>query len=804
MGNLSDFPLSKSDILKDFETAVISREASLMGRKEVLSGKAKFGIFGDGKEVAQVAMARAFKKGDWRAGYYRDQTFMLATGELTAEQFFAQLYADTDLTREPASGGRQMNSHFATRYFKDGDFTDQLSSHNVAADLSPTAGQMAKLVGLGYASKLYRESEALKKWQGAKKFSDGGNEVAFGTIGNASTSEGLFWESINAAGVLQIPLAMSVWDDGYGISVPNKYQTTKGSISEVLSGFQNSPEAAGYEIYKVKGWDYETLVETYLKGVEKCRKEHNPCLFHITEMTQPQGHSTSGSHERYKSTERLAWETEYDCIARMKTWMIENKVATEAELSEIESRATGLVTQAKNSAWKEAKKIVHETRAELANVLESCVSEATDPELQSLYKSSLASLEKMSEELVRPVHVLARKTLHKARVFGDSSSAKLASFNRSLAKKGHDMYRTHLFIEGEGSALQVGSRAPEYSENSPKVDGRQIIQKYFDQLLEKDPRVFIIGEDVGQLGGVNLEFEGLSETHGLSRISDTGIREATILGQGQGASMRGLRPVIDIQYLDYLLYCLQGISDDVSTLHYRTCGGQINPAIIRTKGHRLEGIWHTGSPIGMILNSVRGVHLCVPRNMTQAAGMYQTLMKGLDPAIVIEVLNGYRVKETLPDNVGEYSVELGKVETLKSGNDITVVTYGACCRVALDAAKACEELAISLEVIDAQTLLPFDRSHDIVNSLQKTNALIVMDEDVPEGASAYILTKILEDQNGYDYLDAKPVTVCAAPNRSAYASDADYYCKPSAEDLVEAAIELMHERKPHEHAPLLD
>lgn len=797
MTKIENFPLSNDQILEDYKIAFMSRQASLIGRKEVLNGKAKFGIFGDGKEVAQVAMARAFEKGDWRAGYYRDQTFMLAIGEISIESFFAQLYADTNLENEPASGGRQMNSHFATRYYKDGEWVNQANEYNVAADLSPTAGQMAKLVGLGYASKLYRQSEALKNSSESKKFSNTGNEVAFGTIGNASTSEGHFWESINAAGVLQIPLAMSVWDDGYGISVEAKYQTTKSSISKILAGFQNDDGNNGFEIYTCKGWDYENLIKTYIEGVKKCRADHNPALFHIEEVTQPQGHSTSGSHERYKSAERLQWEVDFDCLTKMKTWMIEHGVASESEIETLEKTASSAVEASKEKAWNAMQAPLKQTKEKALNLISNLLSKMGDHRSTDKVTSIKKELERSPGFQHRAVHVAMRKILLLARDIEGEILNEISQFEKECAEYGKKSYNTHLYVENGRSPESVEEVKPIITDSSKKVDGRQVIQAYFDKTLERDPRVFIIGEDVGQLGGVNLEFEGLNEKYGEYRVTNTGIREATILGQGQGAAMRGLRPIVDIQYLDYLLYCLQGISDDVATLHYRTCGGQVNPVIIRTKGHRLEGIWHTGSPIGMILNSIKGVHFCVPRNMVQAAGLYKTLMQGDDPAVVIEVLNGYRVKETMPDNVGDYTIPLGKVETLKPGSDVTVVTYGACCRVAEDAAKQLEALGISIELIDVQTLSPFDKTHDIRKSLEKTNALIVMDEDVPGGASSYILNKVLEEQGGYEYLDAMPKTVTASNNRSGYGSEADYYCKPSAEDLVETVFELMHERKPY-------
>lgn len=794
---LENFPLNKEQILEDYRIAYMSRQASLIGRKEVLSGKAKFGIFGDGKEVAQVAMARAFQKGDWRAGYYRDQTFMLAIGEITVESFFSQLYADTNIENEPASGGRQMNAHFATRYYDNGKWVNQTEAHNVAADLSPTAGQMAKLVGLGYASKLYRNSDALVKADLSKKFSTNGNEVAFGTIGNASTSEGHFWESINAAGVLQIPLAMSVWDDGYGISVEAKYQTTKSSISKVLAGFQNDDGNNGFEILKIKGWDYKALVEAYISGVAKCRSEHNPVLFHIEDITQPQGHSTSGSHERYKSAERLQWEVDFDGLTKMKTWMIENDISTESELQKLETTTLAAVESAKESAWSKMQAPTLLRKEKALTVFADLIASLDEGfEHYSKIEKLINEYKRAPGVQHRAIHVTIRKIQFLLRGASSEAIEALNSFEKECDAYGKSSYNTHLYVENDRSPENVEEVPVVYSADAKKVDGRQVIQAFFDKTLAEDPRVFIIGEDVGQLGGVNLEFEGLNEKHGELRVTNTGIREATILGQGQGAAMRGLRPIVDIQYLDYLLYCLQGISDDVATLHYRTAGGQVNPMIIRTKGHRLEGIWHTGSPIGMILNSIRGVHFCVPRNMVQAAGLYKTLLQGDDPAVVIEVLNGYRVKEKMPDNVGEYSIPLGKVDTMREGSDITVVTYGACCRVAEDAAKQLADLGIDIELIDVQTLIPFDKSHDIRKSLEKTNALIVMDEDVPGGASSFITQQILETQNGYDYLDSQPKSVTAAANRSAYGSEADYYCKPSAEDLVKTALEIMHERRP--------
>jgi pyruvate/2-oxoglutarate/acetoin dehydrogenase E1 component/TPP-dependent pyruvate/acetoin dehydrogenase alpha subunit len=783
-------------IIADYKIAYISRQASLIGRKEVMSGRAKFGIFGDGKEVAQLAMARAFRRGDWRAGYYRDQTFMMAVGELTVKQFFAQLYADTDLEHEPASGGRQMNSHFATRYINpDGSWKSQIESHNSASDLSPTAAQMAKLVGLGYASKIYRQNKLLK---GNDLFSLNGDEVAFGTIGNASAAEGIFWESLNACGVLQVPVAISVWDDGFGISVPNKYQMTKESVSEVIKGFQREKGGAGIDLYVVKGWDYPALVEAYTRGVEKIRKEHVPALFHIIELTQPQGHSTSGSHERYKTPERMKFEETSDCLRKMKEWMLESGITTETNLDALEQECLAEVERQRDEAWREYLDPIEEDRKKLVALYESMKGSVKTAEVLD---SAISGLKRSPTLLRRVVASSARQTLMKLRDESDAARKPLLSFVEDYQQVNQQRYSRWHMVETEKSALNVQPVKAVYADKPDMLPGNEVIQRCFDHLMGQDPRLFIIGEDVGVLGDVNQNFKGLQEKYGEIRITDTGIREATILGQGIGAAIRGLRPVVDIQYLDYLLYCFQILSDDLATLHYRSAGGQTAPVVVRTKGHRLEGIWHTGSPMGMIVHGIRGVHVCVPRNMVQAAGMYNTLFASDDPALVIEVLNGYRLKEKVPTNLEQYKVALGVPEVLIEGTDVTVVTYGACVRVAEEAAKFLQQFAISVEVIDVQTLLPFDRYNIIGASVEKTNAVLFLDEDVPGGCAAYMMQQVLEGQNVYEYLDGAPRTLTAQPHRSAYASDGDYWSKPSAEDVAETIYGMMRERNPAKFKP---
>ena len=782
---------SKMQILKDYRVVTLSRQASLVGRKEVLNGKAKFGIFGDGKELAQVAMAHAFQNGDWRSGYYRDQTVMMAVGGLTVKEFFAQLFADTNVAHEPASAGRQMNNHFATRLIDDqGQWLDQTTQPNTSSDISPTGGQMARLVGLAYASKLYRGN---KRLSGLNKFSHSGNEIAFGTIGNASTSEGLFWEAMNAAGVLQIPMLMSVWDDAYGISVHAKYQTTKQSISKIMAGFNYESDLKGIALHVVKGWDYEALVATYKKAAEACRRDHIPQLIHVIEMTQPQGHSTSGSHERYKTKERLQWEEDFDCVARMRAWIISTGVATEAEVQKIDEEALKYVESAKTEAWADYIQPLEQERDDAIKVLEA-VGPLTGKD--EICRKAVQELKRQPALFRRNVQSALKRVLFQMSDVQQDDKLPLLRFIERHEAVNQRRYSSHLFSETHRSALLVKDVMPAYSDASEKVDGRQVIQKFFEVAISRDPRIFICGEDVGQLGGVNLEFDGLQEKFGDLTVTDTGIREATIFGQGIGAAMRGLRPIADIQYLDYLLYCFQGMSDDLATLHYRTAGGQIAPLIVRTKGHRLEGVWHSGSPMGTIINGVRGVHVCVPRNMVQAAGMYNTLLQGDDPALVVEVLNGYRLKETIPDNLADFTTPLGVPEILTLGTDLTLVTYGACIRIAQEAMRLLEDVGISIELIDVQTLLPFDRFGKIRESVAKTNALVCMDEDVPGGASAFMLQQILEDQKSYEYLDAAPRTLCSKAHRAAYASDGDYYSKPNSEDVFELVYGMMHERSP--------
>ena len=793
----SPLNLPVAEILKDYRTALVSRHASLLGRKEVLSGKAKFGIFGDGKEVAQLAMARSFRPGDWRSGYYRDQTFMFAIGNSNVRKFFAQLYADTDVGREPESGGRQMNSHYASRFLDDkGEWLNQLMMHNTSADASPTAAQMSRLVGLGYASKLYRNSKELAD---NSQFSKQGSEVAFGTIGNASTSEGVFWECLNAVGVLEIPVVISVWDDDYGISVPNKYQTTKESISKVCEGFRREKDSNGYHIYTVSGWDYPSLISTYEKAVTAARKNHIPALIHVVEMTQPQGHSTSGSHERYKSKQRLEHEKSLDCISRMRQWIIDEGLAKAEDLDRLEEEAQEYVARERKLAWNEYLQPIQAEQQELLGILNDMQASG---HFADALEESIKNLSRASTINRRLIMSQARRALYAIRDADTSAKTELLKFCESKQDENTQRFHSKLFIEGPRSALKVNAVAAEYSESSETVDGRKIIQSIFDHHLRDDPRLFIIGEDIGQLGGVNLEFDGLSDKHGELRVTDTGIRENTILGQGIGAALRGLRPIVDIQYLDYLLYCFQTMSDDLATLHYRTAGGQIAPVIIRTKGHRLEGIWHTGSPMGMILHGSRGIHVCVPRDMVQAAGLYNTLLKADDPALVIEVLNGYRLKEKMPDNLVDYSVPLGVPDILHEGRDLSLVTYGACVQIARQALPTLSDMGIDVELIDVQTLLPFDRYDRILESIKKTNAVLFLDEDVPGGASSFMFQQVIERQNAYQYLDAAPRTLSAKEHRSPYGSDGDYFTKPSVEDLIETIYKIMRERDPDRFASL--
>lgn len=780
-------------VLNDYRIANESREASLMGRREVLTGKAKFGIFGDGKEIAQLAMAKAFRDGDFRSGYYRDQTFMFATGNLTLQEWFAGLYGHTDPDLEPMSAGRQMGGHFGTRSLNaDGSWKDLTKMKNSSPDISPTGGQMPRLLGLAMASKYFKSNPALQNGK-FLRFSNKGNEIAFGTIGDASTSEGLFWEAINAAGVMQIPMLVSVWDDGHGISVPKKYQTTKESISEILKGFQREKGGNGYEIFKTKGWDYAHLCETYEKASRVCREEHVPVLIHVEEVTQPQGHSTSGSHERYKSKDRLQWESDFDGIKKMREWILTNKIATEAELGEIEENAKKAVREAKSAAWNAYLTPIKNERTEVISMINEI---ANASENKVFIEKITAELSGILEPIRKDILVAAKKVLRMTRTENISAKNKLANWLNESKIANYDRYSSYLQSESDLNALNIKPVAAAYAGEEKQVDGRELLRENFDAILKKYPEVLIFGEDSGKIGGVNQGLEGLQEKYGEVRVFDTGIREATIMGQAIGLSMRGLRPIAEIQYLDYLLYALQIMSDDLATVQYRTKGGQKAPVIIRTRGHRLEGIWHSGSPMGMIINSIRGIHVCVPRNMTQAAGFYNTLLTADEPALVIEPLNGYRLKEQLPSNIGEYKVPLGVTETINEGSDITLVTYGSCCRIAMEAVKQLAEADISVELIDVQTLLPFDLNHSIVESLKKTNRLLVLDEDVPGGASAYILQKVLEEQAGYKFLDTEPRTLAAKEHRPAYGSDGDYFSKPSADDVYDAVYEMMHESNP--------
>ena len=797
--SFSDF---KKEVLNDYKIAKISRECSLLGRREVLTGKAKFGIFGDGKEVPQLAMAKAFKKGDFRSGYYRDQTFMMALGELSPQQFFAGLYAHADIKADPMSAGRQMGGHFATHSLNDdGSWKNLTKQYNSSADISPTAGQMPRLLGLAQASKVYRNEKSVQK---NTNFSINGNEVAWGTIGNASTSEGLFFETINAAGVLQVPMVMSVWDDEYGISVHAKFQTTKESISEILKGFQRDSEYNGYEIFIVNGWDYVQLMDVYQKAATIAREEHVPVLIHVKELTQPQGHSTSGSHERYKEKERLQWEKDHDCITKMREWILEFELETqdgeilrfvnsEEELILLEKEAKKEVSEAKKEAWNAYLNDIKSDLFKVVSILDNAAKKSKNGTVINKYKSDLSALK---EPTRKDVLSTARKCLRYLKDENFLEKTALQQFIKNAIDSAFDKYSSQLTNESSKSVLHIAEKLPSYSQEKNIVDARVIMRDNFDALLTKHPEILIFGEDAGFIGDVNQGLEGLQEKFGNIRISDTGIREATIIGQGIGLAMRGLRPIAEVQYLDYLLYALQIMSDDLATLRYRTFGKQKAPLIVRTRGHRLEGIWHAGSPLGAIIHSLRGIHVLVPRNMTKAAGFYNTLLDGDDPALVIECLNGYRLKEELPTNLGEFKTPIGLVETIKSGSDMTVVSYGSTLRLVEEAAKELHQVGIDIEIIDAQSLLPFDINHDCVKSVMKTNKLLVVDEDVPGGATAYILQEIVESQNGYLYLDSKPATLSAKAHRPAYGTDGDYFSKPSTEDIFEKVYEMMHEYNP--------
>jgi len=777
----------RNAVIEDYRIAMISREVSLLGRREVLTGKAKFGIFGDGKEIAQIAMAKFFQPGDFRSGYYRDQTFMFATGLASVEQYFAQLYADPDVKNEPFSAGRQMNAHFSTRFVdENGNWLDLANRKNVSSDIAPTAGQMPRGLGLAFASRCFRSA---KNPQAFEQLSHHGNEICFTTIGDASTSEGHFWETINAAGVLQVPLAVFVWDDGYGISVPKNFQTTKGSISAALKGFQKQADTNGIHIYKVKAWDYAGMCEVFEEALQKVRETHQPALFHVEEVTQPQGHSTSGSHERYKSPERLEWEKEWDCIKKMKEWMIENGLASIKELTEVEAAAKETVKEARNRAWEKYVTPIKEQAEQAATLIRQVMVNDIDKynAIQQMANELAANKEPLRRDILRAVAVAIETAPF------SPSAEELKALRAQLLEENTSLYNSHLYNEGAKSALNVPEVKPLIAFDAPTVNGYEVLNKYFDALFASNPKVYAFGEDVGHIGDVNQGFAGLQEKHGKDRILDTGIRELTIVGQAIGMALRGLRPIAEIQYLDYLLYGLQPLSDDVSTTHFRTKGQQSCPVIIRTRGHRLEGIWHSGSPMGVVINALRGMYVCVPRNMVQAVGMYNTMLQSNDPAIIVECLNGYRLKEKLPDNLLEYTVPLGVPEVIREGTDVTIVSYGSTLRIIQDATDRLAAEGIDCEIVDVQTLLPFDLNHVILKSLKKTSRIIFIDEDVPGGAAAYMFNKVMEEQGGYKWLDASPKTLTAKAHRPGYGSDGDYFAKPNAEDVMDAVRSLMAE-----------
>ena len=785
------FESFQKQILDDYKTIVLSREASLLGRREVLSGKAKFGIFGDGKELPQVAMAKVFQNGDFRSGYYRDQTFMMSINELSPKQLFAGLYANTDINEEPMSAGRQMGAHFNTVSLnEDGTWKDLVNQKNSSSDVSCTGSQMPRLLGLAQASKLYRKLN----FKNSNKFSKNGNEIAWGTIGNASTSEGVFFEVLNAAGVHQVPMVISIWDDDYGISVENKDQTIKESISEALLGFKRTDKKTGFEILIVNGWDYPALINTYQKANDIARDQHVPVIIHVKELTQPLGHSTSGSHERYKSKDRLAWEKENDCNLKMRKWIIENDISNDSSLLEIEKTCKEDVKIAKFEAWKTYLDPILKDRLELINYLNKISSDFPSSNLYNL----ILELEKIKEPNNKDLLSIARKFLRLLRKSKNENIELLKKWVKEFSQLQKEKYNTKLYNEYSTSYKNVKEVKPLYNDSN-KIDGRLIIRNNFDQLLKKHDNLLIFGEDCGKIGDVNQGLEGLQDLHGEDRVSDRGIREASIIGEGIGLSLRGFRPIAEIQYLDYLLYGLQILSDDLATLHYRTFGRQIAPLIIRTRGHRLEGIWHSGSPMGSLLSTLRGILILVPRNMVQASGMYNTLLKCEDPAVIIESLNGYRLKEQEPINLSEYTIPLGIVETLSLGNDITIVSYGSTLRLVQKAALELKSLDISCEVIDIQTLIPFDKNYDILESLKKTNKLLIVDEDVPGGASSYILQKLLQEQDAFKYLDSKPITLTSKSHRPAYGTDGDYFSKPSIDDIIECAYEIMNEYDPKKY-----
>ncbi len=787
--------LGYAQIIKDYRLAFQSRQASLIGRKEVLSGKAKFGIFGDGKEIAQLALARAFKKGDFRSGYYRDQTFMFATGMSNIHEFFAQLYAHSDLEHDPATSGRAMNNHFATRSLNpDGSWKDLTQTFNSSSDISPTGSQMPRLVGLAYASRLYREIEELKQF---KQFSKNGNEVAFGTIGNASCAEGMFWEAINAIGVLKSPAVISIWDDEYGISVSNEHQITKENLSTVLAGFgRESSSGGGFQIFTVAGWNYTELIKTYLQATELARKEHVPAIVHVVELTQPQGHSTSGSHERYKSKERLEWEHDFDCVRKMREWMLDTKIVSASQIDDYETEDTEHVIAIRDEAWEAVQAPIRNERKQVVALIDDIARHSNHA--QNLHQVT-ARLQRLAYPARRNIVSAVRDTLITVKDETNPARQKLIDWKNEYKLLNQDRFSSHLYSQSLEAALKVKEIKPIYSKNSATVNGFELLNACFDAAFTREPRVIAFGEDVGYLGGVNQGFKGLQAKYGSLRISDTGIRECTIMGQAIGLALRGLKPIAEIQYLDYMLYALQILSDDLATLHWRTKGGQKAPVIVRTRGHRLEGIWHSGSPMAALVHLLRGLHILVPRNMTQAAGFFNTLLQSDDSAVIIEVLNGYRLKEVLPENIGEFTVPLGVPEVLRQGNDITIVTYGATCHLALEAAKHLSRVDVDAEIIDVQSLLPFDIHSKILESLKKTNRIIFLDEDVPGGATAYMMQEVIEKQGGFNWLDSEPRTIAAQPHRPAFGSDGDYYSKPNVEQIFRVTYEVMNEYDPAQY-----
>jgi 2-oxoisovalerate dehydrogenase E1 component len=792
--------LTREIILADFRLANLSRDLSVIGRREVLTGKAKFGIFGDGKEIIQMALAKQFRLGDWRSGYYRDQTWMMAMGLYDPLEFFHQLYGNTDNQFNTGSGGRVFNNHFSVPNINpDGTWRDLTKQKNSSADISPTAGQMPRLLGLAYASKLFRQNKELQQFT---TLSVNGNEVAFGSIGDASTSEGYFWESINAAGVLQVPMAVSIYDDGYGISVPKKYQTTKGSISEILKGFESEKDKPGIRIFKGKGWDYIGLIKLYEEGIAICREQHTPVVFHIEEVTQPQGHSTSGSHERYKSEERLRWEDEFDPIKKMREWILSIDLATPEELDKLAADAAEEAKEARRIGWESFQNPIKIERDALVKIINDRRCHCTDNTKENTIDNFTEELKRVASPIRKDNFMTARKILRNICgqcVSADNLNEELRGWLKRNYKEALKSYDSYLYNDTPTSVLNVKPIAPVYSENSQEVPGRQILRDNYDKLFAKYPRLVTFGEDTGAIGGVNQSLEGLQKKYGELRITDTGIREATILGQGLGLALRGMRPIAEIQYLDYLMYALQILSDDLATTHYRTAGRMIAPLIISTRGHRLEGIWHSGSPMSMLISSVRGIYVCSPRDMTRAAGFYNTLLEGNDPAIVIEPLNGYRLKERMPDNIGEYRLELGIPEIMNQGTDITVVTYGSTVKIAAEAVKQLAAHDISVELIDVQTLVPFDRNKMIVESLKKTNRVLFLDEDVPGGTTAYMMQEVLEKQGGWQYLDSAPKTLAAKEHRPAYTTDGDYFSKPNAEDVFDVIYRMMKEAMPEKY-----